>query len=59
MRLGDLVYHRKKTTRNAKGIGIVIDENPERDGYRNIVSVYWFKEGREQQVWRQVLKYVR
>jgi hypothetical protein len=58
MKLGDLVCHRKRTTRDAKGIGIVIDENPERD-YKHIVSVYWFKEGREQQIWKQVLKYVR
>jgi len=58
MRLGDLVCHRKRTTRNAKGIGIVINENPEK-GYCDIVSVYWFREGKEQQIWKQVLKYVR
>jgi hypothetical protein len=58
MRLGDLVCHRKRTTRNANGIGIVINENPEKD-LHDIVSVYWFKLGKEQQIWKQVLKYVR
>ena len=58
MKLGDLVCHRKKNTRKQKGIGIVIDENPEK-GYCDIVSVYWFKEGKEQQIWKQVLQYVR
>ena len=58
MKLGDLVYHRKRNTRNQKGIGIIIDEKPEKD-YCDIVSVYWFKEGKEQQVWKQILQYVR
>jgi len=58
MKIGDLVCHRKRTTRNQKGIGIVINENPEKD-LRDIVSVYWFKLGKEQQIWKQVLKYVR
>ena len=58
MKLGDLVYHRSRNTRDQKGIGIVINENPEK-GYRDIVSVYWFREGKEQQVWKQVLQYVR
>jgi hypothetical protein len=58
MKLGDLVCHRKRATRNTKGIGIVINESPEK-GYRDIVSVYWFREGREQQVWKQVLRYVK
>ena len=58
MKLGDLVYHRKRTTRNQKGIGIIINESPEK-GYCDIVSVYWFREGKEQQIWKQVLQYVR
>ena len=58
MRLGDLVCHRKRTTRSQKGIGIVIDEKPVH-GMRDILSVYWFKEGKDQQVWKQVLRYVK
>jgi len=58
MKLGDLVYHRKRTTRNQKGIGIIIDTNLKK-GYGDIVSVYWFKEGKEQQVWKQILQYAR
>jgi len=58
MKLGDLVYHRKRNTRNQKGIGIIIHENPEKH-LCDIVSVYWFKEGKEQQIWKQVLQYVR
>ena len=56
--LGDLVCHRRYGTRRDKGIGIIIDANPEK-GYSEIISVYWFKEGRERLVCKQVLKYVR
>tara|TARA_R110000824_G_scaffold371502_1_gene561249 strand:+ start:340 stop:516 length:177 start_codon:yes stop_codon:yes gene_type:complete len=58
MKLGDLVCHRRYGTRREKGIGIVIDEKPV-FGMRDILSVYWFKEGRDQQVWKQVLRYVK
>jgi len=58
MKVGDLVCHRRQATREHKGIGIVINENPEK-GLRDIVSVYWFREGKEQQIWKQVLQFVR
>jgi len=56
--LGDLVCHRRNGTRAEKGIGIVINTSPQR-GNVEIVSVYWFKEGKDQQVWKQVLRYVK
>jgi hypothetical protein len=56
--LGDLVCHRRYGTRRDKGIGIIIDTKPKK-GYGDIVSVYWFKEGKEQQIWKQILQYVR
>ena len=58
MTLGDLVCHRRRKTRDQKGIGIVIDAKPV-FGMGDLVSVYWFKEGKDQQVWKQVLKYVK
>ena len=56
--LGDLVCHRRYGTRRDKGIGIIVDIRPQK-GNDEIVSVYWFKEGKEQQVWKQILQYVR
>jgi len=58
MKLGDLVCHRRYGTRRDKGIGIIIDTSPQK-GNGEIVSVYWFKEGKDQQVWKQVLRYAK
>jgi len=58
MKLGDLVCHRRYGTRRDKGIGIIINTNPQK-GMNDLVSVYWFKEGKEQQVWKQILQYAR
>jgi len=57
MKLGDLVCHRMHKTRDQKGIGIIIIAEYGHDGDR--VGVYWFKEGKEQRVWKQILQYVK
>jgi len=58
MKVGDLVCHRRKATLNEKGTGIIINDNPDPE-LRDVVIVYWFKEGKDQQVWKQVLRYVK
>ena len=58
MKVGDLVCHRRKATLNEKGPGIIINDNPDPE-LRDVVIVYWFREGKDQQVWKQVLRYVK
>ena len=58
MKLGDLVCHRRYGTRREKGIGIIINTSPQK-GNGEIVSVYWLREGKEQQVWRGILQYAK
>jgi hypothetical protein len=58
MKVGDLVCHRRQATLKEKGTGIIINDNPDPE-LRDVVIVYWFKEGKDQQVWKQVLRYVK
>ena len=37
---------------------IIINDNPDPE-LKDVVIVYWFKEGKDQQVWKQVLRYVK
>ena len=58
MKVGDLVCHRRKAAREEKGLGIIINAMPE-PGLQDVLLVYWFKEAKEQQVWKQVLRYIK
>jgi hypothetical protein len=58
MKVGDLVCHRRQATREEKGLGIIINAMPE-PGLQDVLLVYWFKEAKEQQVWKQVLRYAK